>query len=111
MNEKAFPIGARASPALAALNPMTPIRVSSGTILSGEWQGPLLNEYQLKASVFSGPHYLLHLGYRSDVFMLMFIVRYPVTSDFDDPVVRADAERVAAAFVDMLNASRLKETS
>jgi hypothetical protein len=41
----------------------------------------------------------------------MFIVRYPVTSDFDDPVVRADAERVAAAFVDMLNASRLKETS
>lgn len=98
---------------ITKLEALVPIRVATSRALEGEWSGPELNATRVVGSIFSGPHFILQLGYNQQVgysasFRLVFVAHMPVKQGtvLTDPEVIAEAERTSVAFMHMLNLRR-----
>ncbi len=95
------------------LEALIPVRVATSKVLEGEWQGRELTAVRVVGSVFGGPHYILQLGYETQVgyaasFRLVFVAHLPLDKGktLTDPAVIEEAKQTATAFMYMLNMRR-----
>jgi hypothetical protein len=94
------------------LQELVPIRVATSRVLEGNWSGRELTATRIIGSMYGSKHFIMQLGHllrvgETDTFRVVFVAHMPVKGDLKDPLLIADAERTAQAFMHMINMQRI----